>query len=413
VSAWFIKGGEYIKSGKARIGFVATNSITQGEQVAQLWPILFNRCGLELAFAHRTFAWGSDVRGKAHVHVVIIGLDRGDNARTKARLFSYTDLDRDPEESAHSSLSPYLIDASNLVDRHLTVEEENVPLNHMRQLSFGTQPLENGNLTFNSKERELFVRREPLSAPYFRPFIGAKELLRNQKRWILHTEDIAPVQLQKMPLVRERLKAVKTFRGNSSRQTTKKLADFPTRYGVTEVPTEPFLTIPRVSSERREYVPIGWLKPPAIPSEATLILRGATLREFGILTSAMHMAWLRQIGGRLGSRYRYSLGLVYNTFPIPPGFASGQGDFSSIEELAQEVLDARAVHTDATLTDLYDPIVMPTNLRKAHHALDRAVDRLYRSKRFDSERERLEYLFKLYEEMLRPLGKNSKTKPRK
>lgn len=413
VCAWFIKAGEYVGVGRSRIGFVATNSVVQGKLVAQLWPILFTRCALKLAFAHRTFAWGSDARGKAHVHVVIIGLDRRDVAKTETRLFSYADLNREPHESKHKSLSPYLVDASKLANPHLSVQEERLPLNHMRQLMFGTQPLENGNLTFTADERELFISREPLSVPFFRPFIGAKELLQNQERWILHTADIAPARLHKMPLVRERLHAVKSFRAKSSRKTTKKLSDYPTSYGVTTVPTRPFLSIPRVSSESREYVPLGWLKPPSIPSEATLILPDANLREFGLLTSAMHMTWLRHIGGRLKSDYRYSIGLVYNTFPVPPGFTKNQGNLSRVEELAQAVLDARASHRDATLADLYDPIVMPLNLRKAHDALDRAIDRLYRSNRFDSEHERFEFLFKLYEELRTPLGTKTKRQRRK
>ena len=408
VCAWFIKAGKYVREGTPRIGFVATNSIVQGKLVAQLWPILSTQYTLKLAFAHRTFAWGSDARGKAHVHVVILGLDRRDLAKTESRLFSYSELNGEPHESKHKSLSPYLVDASNLACPDLTVQEESRPMNQLRELSFGTQPLENGSLTFNAEDRALFIEKEPLSEPFFRPFVGAKELLQNQERWILHTAEIAPTQLHHMPLVQERLKAVKSFRAKSSRNITKRLANYPTQYGVTVLPTKPFLSIPRVSSERREYVPLGWLQPPSIPSEATLVLIDAHLREFGLLTSAMHMTWLRHIGGRLKSDYRYSIGLVYNTFPTPPGFTDNRGNLSRVEELAQAVLDARASHVDATLADLYDPDLMPPNLRRAHQTLDRAVDRLYRSKSFISERERVEYLFKLYEEMRTPLRANNK-----
>ena len=190
VAAWFIKAGEYVNGGEARIGFVATNSITQGEQVAQLWPVLFGRCKLEFAFAHRTFAWGSDARGKAHVHVVILGLDRRKVARVEKRLFSYPDINGDLEESHHAVLSPYLFDAGGLSDSHLVVREESAPINGMGRLITGTQPLEDGNLTFSSDEKAAFLEIEPSAEPYFRPFPGAREFIRGDVRWILHTAEI-------------------------------------------------------------------------------------------------------------------------------------------------------------------------------------------------------------------------------
>ena len=186
------------------------------------------------------------------------------------------------------------------------------------------------------------------------------------------------------------------------------IADFPTRYNVEVLPTAPFLVIPEVSSERREYVPIGWLEPPVIPSNLVRVLENATLADFALLTSAMHMVWLRHVGGRLESRYRYSIGLVYNTFPMPPE----KPDLSKLEPLAQAVLDARAAHPDSTLADLYDPNSMPSDLRKAHQTLDRAVDWLYRRTGFASERERVEHLFMLYEKMCAPLKAAMQAKPK-
>ena len=400
VTAWFIKAGEYARGTRARIGFVATNSITQGEQVAQLWPILFDRCGLEIAFANRTFAWGSDARGKAHVHVVIVGLDGREHVPGRKRLFGYPDINGDPEETRHAVLSPYLFDAGGLADPHLTVREEGGPVNGMRKLITGTQPLENGNLTFSTAGKTAFLVREPNAEPYFRPFPGAREFIQGRDRWILHTTDIPPQDLRELPAVRDRLSAVRSFRAKSKRTATRRLADFPRSYGVTVVPERPFLIIPQVSSERREYVPIGWLEPPVIPSEKLRILPDAALSEFALLTSAMHMAWMRTVTGRMKSDYMYSVGIVYNTFPMPPADA----DLSKLEPLAQAVLDARAAYPDATLADLYDPDVMPPALRRAHQVLDRAVDRLYRSRRFASERERAEHLFMLYEKMRAPLG---------
>ena len=402
VAAWLIKAGEYVEGSDARIGFVATNSITQGEQVAQLWPILFDRCKLEIAFAHRTFAWGSDARGKAHVHVVILGLDRKEAVRPKKRLFSYPDINGEPEEIRHTVLSPYLLDAGELSDPHLMVREESAPINGMGRLIIGSKPIDGGNYIFDRVERPAFLEAEPEASQWLRPFIGAREYLQGGERWILALHDAPPEVLARLPRVRERITAVRAYREASKSAPTRKIAATPTLYHVNVIPTAPFLVIPEVSSERREYAPIGWLEPPTIPSNLVRVLENATLADFALLTSAMHMAWLRHIGGRLKSDYRYSIGLVYNTFP-PPG-----KNLSKLEPLAQAVLDARTVHPNATLADLYDPDLMPPNLRKAHQALDRAVDRLYRRTGFVSERERVEHLFMLYEKMRAPLAASTK-----
>lgn len=410
VSAWFIKAGEYVQGEKSRIGFVATNSITQGEQVAQLWPVLFNRCELELAFAHRTFAWGSDARGKAHVHVVILGLARRRDVRPASRLFSYPDINGDPDESQHRSLLPYLIDASGLDDPHLSVREESKPINGFRPLIMGSQPIDNGQYIFNQEKLAEFLGSEPDAQPFFRPFVGAREHLQGGKRWILCLHDASPDVLAGLPLVKERIANVRAFRKKSKRRSTRVLSDTPMIYQANVLPTRPYLAVPETSSEKREYVPIGWLEPPTIPSNALRILVDATLTEFALLTSAMHMSWLRYIGGRLKSDYRYSIGLVYNTFPTPPEFSRDESKLPKLAELAKEVLHARTIHANSTLANLYDPDVMPSNLRKAHQALDRAVDRLYRTRRFDSERERVEYLFTLYEKIRMPLSSDVKPK---
>ncbi|MDD9998731.1 MAG: hypothetical protein OXQ89_13400 [Rhodospirillaceae bacterium] len=399
VAAWFIKAGEYVKGSRARIGFVATNSITQGEQVAQLWPVLFGRCGLEIAYAHRTFAWGSDARGKAHVHVVILGLDRREAVRAEKRLLSYPDINGEPEESGHAALSPYLFDAGRLSDPHLVVRGESVPINGMGRLIIGSKPIDGGNYIFDTDERAAFLEIEPDAERFIRPYIGAREYLQGGERCILALQDAPPEVLTRLPRVRERIASVRAFREASESVPTQKLAATPTLYHVNVVPAAPFLVVPKVSSERREYVPVGWLEPPTIPSDLVFVLEDASLADFALLTSAMHMAWLRQFGGRLESRYRYSIGLVYNTFPLPPK----DSDLSRLETLARAVLDARAAHPGATLANLYDPDLMPPNLRKAHGALDLAVDRLYRRGGFASERERVEHLFMLYEKMQTPL----------
>lgn len=400
VCSWFLVAGEYLKRSSARIAFVATNSITQGEQVAQLWPLLFDRCALEISFAHRTFEWLSDARGRAHVHCVILGLTRRDDEQNEKRLFSYVDIGGDPAESRHSALSPYLFDASALQNKHLVVAEETTPLAKTKRLISGSQPIDDGNYTFDHNQKAEFLANEPKAAKYFRPYVGSVEYIRGQARWILALQDVAPQTLRSMPSIIERMLAVQTFRRNSRRVSTLKIADEPTRFNVEVIPQFPFLAIPKVSSERRHYVPIGWLEPPTIPSDLIFVLDRATLSDFGLITSRMHMAWLRHIGGRLKSDYRYSIGLAYNPFPWP------EPDAASLERicnLAQAVLDARADHVGATLADLYDPNAMPPDLRRAHQKLDVAVDRLYRKEPFASDRERVEHLFTLYENLTAPM----------
>ena len=407
VTAWFITAGRYVQESPARIGFVATNSITQGEQVAQLWPILFDRCHLEIAFAHRTFAWGSDARGKAHVHVVIIGLAKAADAPKNRRLFSYDDINGEPHESVHGALTPYLFDAAGLANPHLVVKETANPLNGLPVLLSGSQPIDDGNYIFDTAERAAFLAEEPGAAKYMRPYVGSREHINDGERWILALQGASPTDLRALPRVVKRMRAVREFRGKSKRKGTLAIAPYPEKYNVEVIPSAPFLVVPEVSSERREYVPIGWMEPPTIPSNLVRIIENASKPLFGLLTSAMHMSWLRHIGGRLKSDYRYSIGLVYNTFPMPPVRARR---LQGLEPFAQAVLDARAAHSGASLADLYDPDVMPANLRKTHQALDRAVDRLYRRSRFSSDRERVEHLFGLYEKMVAPLYANKSRK---
>ena len=411
VAAWLIKAGKYINGSRTRtrIGFVTTNSITQGEQVAQLWPVLFERYNLELSFAHRTFAWGSDARGKARVHVVIVGLESRKQVRNQKRLFNYSDPNGDPEESRHTALSPYLFDAGKLADPNLVVKEENTPINTMKKLIIGSKPIDGGNYIFDEKERMAFLNSEPEAIDLLRPYIGSHEYLHESKRWILALHDVPAGVLARLPHVKKRISAVQTYRKSSKSVSTRQLSSTPSLYHVNVLPAKPFLVILKVSSERREYVPIGWLEPPVIPSDLLFVLQNATLEDFALLTSAMHTSWLRYVGGRLESRYRYSIGLVYNTFPLPPN----NPDLSKLKPKAQAVLEARAVHASSTLADLYNPVLMPPNLRRAHQALDRVVDKLYRGNGFGSELERVEYLFTLYEKIQAPLEIDRKPKRRK
>jgi N-6 DNA Methylase len=428
VGAWFLKAGAYInqpspalRAGegarradeghpKTKIAFVSTNSITQGEQVAQLWPLLFDRYKLEIAFAHRTFAWGSEARGMAHVHVVILGLTRADMEPKVKRLFSYENIKGDPVESQHEALTAYLLDATNLKNRHIVVADSVAALSSRPQMLRGAQSTDNGYLIFRGEEKSEFLKIEPLAEKYLRPYLGAVEFLNSKPRWILFLEDALPQELRAIPLVAERVKKVREFRLASQKPATRRLGQTPTLLEGRTIPASTFLAIPQVSSERRQYVPFGWLSPPTIPSDKLRFIEHATLTHFGLLTSAMHMAWMRSVTGRMKSDYMYSVVVVYNTFPWPDMSPDQEAKISA---LAQAVLDARAASPDSTLADLYDPNLMPPNLRKAHQTLDLAVDRLYRKTAFSSERERVEHLFGLYEKMVAPLEAAAKAKPKR
>jgi hypothetical protein len=386
------------------MAFVSTNSITQGEQDAQLWPILFDRLHLEIFFAHRTFSWGSEARGKAHVHVVIIGLTHRDNEPDEKRLFSYPDIKGDPVESQHGALTAYLFDAQGVANRHLVVKEESRPINGARKLLSGSQPIDGGHLIFNHTELREFLLTEPTAKQFLRRYVGAEDFINGGERWILALQDASPADLKSMPNVLGRLKEVRKFRLTSQRTSTKAIANQPTKFNVEVLPKKPYLAIPEVSSERRDYIPLGWLKASSIPSNKLRMLPDATLWEFGVLTSRSHMAWTAHIGGRLKSDYQYGIGINYNTFPWPEATAAQR---AKIETLAQAVLDARAAHPTSSLADLYDPDTMPGNLRKAHAALDLAVDRLYRPAPFASDRDRVEHLFGRYEALVNPLEREA------
>lgn len=396
VAAWFIKAGEYARRGLPKIAFVATNSITQGEQVAQLWPILFHRSRLEIAFAHRTFVWP----GRAAVHCVIIGLARAAEESPEKRLFSYLDGKGEPVETRHNALTAYLFDAK-VADRHLVVKEVNRPVNGAPRIVSGSQPIDGGHFILSASERAAFLLEEAAADAFLRPYIGTEEYLYDGKRWIFALQEASPADLRGLPLTKERIRQVREYRRKSKRKATLALVEAPTSYNVTVIPESPFLAIPEVSSETRDYVPIGWLEPPIIPSNKLRLLANATRWHFGVLTSRMHMAWLADIGGRLESRFQYGIGIVYNTFPWPDATPSQR---KRIEDLAQAVLDARALpkNANSSLADLYDPDTMPFELRRAHRELDVAVDKLYRARPFGSDRERVEHLFPLYEALVQP-----------
>jgi hypothetical protein len=423
VTAWFLKAGEYLQNSQARIGFVATNSITQGEQVSQIWPALFHRYKLEIFFAHRTFAWGSDARGQAHVHCVVIGLARRETCPPDRRLFSYQEYDADPDETLHKALSPYLFDAASLTNPHLVIDRTREPSMGMPSIRVGSKPVDGGYYIFDSEMRAAIIRQEPNIAPLIHPYVGSEEHINGGELWILTLHGESPQHLRSMPEVMRLVEQVRLYRlgkipprKDPERKLKKPsamslaLARTPTAFHVTVLPTQPFMAIPEVSSERRSYLPIAWLEPPVVPSNKLLVAINVRLHQFALITSRMHMAWTAFVGGRLESRYQYSPGINYNPFPWPELTDSAKG---RLDRLAQAILDARTAHPAATLGDLYDTNVMPANLRRAHEAIDAAVDRLYRGAAFNSDRERVEHLFSLYEKRSSPLALATKPSRRK
>ena len=402
VAAWYIKAAQYVQKGGGKIGFVATNSICQGEQVAQLWPLLLDKYGLEITFAHRTFEWSSEARGKAHVHVVLIGLAARKDTPEYRRLFSYeTFKSREPTESQVGAITPYLTDGSGLANPHIVVREVTSPINGLPDLVKGSSPIDGGHYIFTNDERREFLKQEPGARRFMRPFVGAREFLHREDRFILYLREAAPDRLDKLPGVKKRMAAVRRYRRESHRAKTLQIANTPAEYDSHIIPDKPFLVFPSVSSELREYMPIGWLEPPVIPSNLVYVAIGASMSDFAVLTSAMHMTWLHYVSGRLKSDYRYTPGMVYNTFPTPE---ADEQKLLALEPLAQAVLDERAKHPSASLANLYTRDLMSRDLFAAHQKLDRAVDRLYRRKKFNSEDERIAFLLKLYEERVKTLN---------
>jgi hypothetical protein len=394
VTGWYIKAARYVQSTPITVALVSTNSISQGEQVGVLWPELLQRYGISVFFAHRTFAWESEARGKAHVHVVIIGFGVG-NQRQR-RLFDYESIRGEPSVQLVSNISPYLVEGPNAA-----VTNRSKPLCPIPGIGIGNKPIDDSNYLFTDEEKAAFVRAEPSSKTYFKRWYGSEEFINGRPRWCLWVGDCSPNELRKMPKVMQRVEGVKRFRLKSKSAPTQRLAETPTRFHVENMPTRRYLVIPKVSSERRKFIPMGFMSPKVLCSDLVFLMTNATPFHFGVLSSTMHMAWVRHVAGRLKSDFRYSAKLVYNNFPWPQDVSDAKR--TAVEEAAQGVLDAREAHPDATLADLYDPLSMPADLAKAHAKLDRAVDRCYRSQPFANERNRVEYLFKLYQQLTAPL----------
>jgi hypothetical protein len=396
VVGWFKQAAEYIWETRIKVGFVATNSITQGEQVPLVWGELLDRYDLTIHFAHRTFAWESEARGKAHVHVVVIGFAAFANG--PKRLYDYDADPRNPTESPVSTISPYLTPGASVL-----VAKRQRPLADVPEMRCGNKPSDGGHLILTDAERKDLLREEPGAKKYLRRYTGSQEFINGNMRWCLWLEDASRADLRGLPRVWQRVEQVGKFREKSTAGPTKRAAQTPTAFLYISQPATDYILIPEVSSSRRRYIPIGLVSKNVISANTNFLVPAADLYLFGVLTSAMHMAWVRQVGGRLKSDYRYSGSMVYNTYPWPQSPTAKQR--AAVEAAARNMLDAREEHLarGATLADLYDALAMPPKLVKAHAALDRAVDRCYRRQPFTSDRQRVEFLFALYERLTAPL----------
>lgn len=380
VTAWYLKSSKYIQGTNIKVAFVSTNSIVQGEQVAILWKELFSNYGIKIHFAHQTFNWSNEAKSNAAVYVVIIGFASFDI--TNKKIFEYENINEEPFEKEAKNINPYLVDSNDFF-----IEKRSKPLCNVTKMQTGSRANDQGKLLFSEDEKNEFIQKEPLSEKYFRQVMGAKEFINSIPRFALWLEDVNPSELRQMKYVLQIIEDIKKFRDKT-----------PHLFGSIRNPKNDYLFIPQLSSERREHIPIGFLDKSIIPLDPHFVIDKATLYDFGILTSKLHMSWIKYVCGKLESRFRYSNSIVYNNYPFPKNVSEKQK--KAVEEKAQNVLNIRSQFSDCSLADLYDPLSMPPNLKKAHQELDRAVDNCYGSKLFKNDKERIEFLFGLYEEYL-------------
>ncbi len=385
VAAWYQKAAEYIQETDIKVAFVSTKSIVQGEQVGPLWDVLINKYKVKIFFAHRTFQWGSEAKGKAAVHCIIIGfaMSKPENPH----IFDYETPEAEAYKRPVSRINPYLVDAPDVV-----LWSRQRPICDVPEIGIGNKPIDDGNYLFTEEERDAFLSLEPKAAKFMRPWIGSDEFINGYQRYCLWLGYVPPEELRGMPEVMKRVEAVRKFRLNSTSKPTRKLAETPTRFHVENMPASRFIVVPKVSSERRKYIPMGFMEPETLCSDLVFIVPDASILHFGILTSQMHMAWVRYVCGRLKSDYRYSKDIVYNNFPWPE---PSEKQKKNIEKAAQELLEARSQFPNSSLADLYDPLSMPQVLVKGHNKLDAEVEKAY-GKRFSNDADRVAFLFTKY-----------------
>ena len=441
VAGWYYKAAQMMQGTQIKAALVSTNSITQGEQVAAIWKPMFEQFGMHFDFAYRTFRWDSEANIKAHVHCVIIGFSCKKECHTDSELLTQFQKESKKDFPLGKSnpcdnkkiflnesqfieaknINGYLLDAPDIF-----IENSKKPLCDVPEMQKGSIPVDGGNLIIEAEDYEDFINKEPQAKQFIKPLVGSEEFINNKKRWCLWLVGANPSDLKKCPLIMERVQKVKEMRLASTKEATRKFADYPTRFMELRQPETDYLLVPRVSSEQRRYIPIGYMPKDVISTDANMVLPNATLYHFGVLTSNVHNAWMRAVAGRLEMRYRYSNTIVYNNFPWPQQFKidnsklkmeNGKWTISgedlpadkkelsivhsqlSIINTAQAILDARAKYPDSSLADLYDETLMPPELRKAHQANDRAVMAAYGFSTKMTESECVAELFKMYESL--------------
>lgn len=404
VSAWYLNAAKYIQDTKIKVAFVSTNSIVQGEQVGILWNLLFSNYKIKIHFAHRTFSWSNEAKGNAGVHVIIIGFANYDTINKS--IFEYEDINGEAHEIKVKNINPYLVEGKDF-----SLLSRTKPICKVPSILFGSKLVDEGNYLFTEEEKNQFLAQEPNSVEFFKEILSGDEFLNGRKRYCLWLKDISPTKLKELKLVSERVSNVKNFRLKSTKIPTQKAAEYPTLFAELRQPDNDFLLVPLTSSENRKYIPLGFFSKDFIVSNSCSVIANASLFHFGILSSVMHIAWVKYTCGRLESRFRYSNTIVYNNFPWPENPTAKQ--IQTIEEKAQNVLDARAQFPNSSLADIYDPLTMPPALVKAHNELDRAVDLAYRPQPFTSEANRMEFLFELYEKYTANLFTEEKPKKAK
>ena len=386
VSAWYIKAARFIENTNIQVAFVSTNSITQGEQVPILWEQLISEHNIIINFGYRTFRWDNEARGKAAVHCVIVGFCIDPSIAMDRTKYIYDEVGK---KIAANNINPYLVDAPNVF-----IHSRTKPICDAPDIGIGNKPIDGGFYLFTETEKEEFLEKEPQAEILFRPWIGAREFINGNKRYCLWVGDCPPSELKKLPEVIKRIEMVRNYRLKSKNPQTVELADNPRRFHVENIPNKDYLVIPASSSERRKYIPIGFVDKNVMSSNALLISADAELYHFGILTSKIHVVWMKAVAGRLKSDYRYSKDGVYNNFPWP---TPTEVQKEAVIRAAQQVIEARALYPNSSLADLYDPLIMPVELIKAHNNLDRVVVGAYGGLGFKTEAERVADLMKRYQ----------------
>ena len=404
VAGWYVKTARYLNE-NAKAALVSTNSITQGEQVGLLWSWMLAN-SVRIHFAHRTFRWKNEASGEAAVDCVIIGFAKTEPLAR--RLFDYAHTTDEPVESSATNINPYLVDADNIL-----LAKRSKPLDPaVPEMDFGSMPNDDNALLINTAaERKEIIDRDPDARQFIQQYFQVDEFLYNEKRWCLWLDGVDPKEFRSIAPIRERIKLCKEHREKSTRGATKRLAETPWLFAEIRQPKTNYLLVPRHTSEGRRYIPMGFMSPDAICGDANFMVPGAGMYEFGVMSSLMHNAWVAGVCGRLTSRIRYSATIVYNNFPWPVDITAPRK--AAIEKAARHVLDVRKLHTDSDLATLYDPEIMPKDLRAAHRALDKEVDLAYSKRTFTSDAERVAYLLVRYRDEAAALEAAAKKPKRK